>query len=36
MFGLEPGAFWMLIGGPIIIIMLMFFKCVLIRKESDE
>ena len=35
MFGLEMSAFWMLIGGPTIVIALMFYKCIRIRKERD-
>ena len=36
MFGMGVGEFWMLIGAPVLVIALMFIKCLTIRKEPDD
>ena len=35
-FGLAPGAFWLLIGGPFIVIVAMFLYMLRIRAEKDD
>ena len=34
--GLEPNAFWLLIGAPAIVIVVMFLHTLRIRTEKDE
>ena len=36
MFGMGIAEFWMLIGAPLVVIALMFLKCLAIRRESDD
>ena len=36
MLGLEPNAFWLLIGAPAVVIGLMFVSCLKIKREDRD